>query len=99
MHQLILVAVSAVFATGLPDAPDLILANGKIFLADPSRRWAEALAIRGERITAAGSSREVLALAGPGTRTIDLRGRTVIPGINDAHQHQGSNPTDAVFLE
>ncbi len=99
MHQLILVVVSAVFATGLPDVPDLILANGKIFSADPPRRWAEAVAVRGERITAIGSSQEVLALAGPGTRKIDLKGRTVIPGINDAHQHQGSNPKNAVFLE
>jgi len=99
MHQLIFVAVSTVFATGLQDVPDLILANGKIFSADPPRRWAEALAVRGERITAIGSSQEVLALAGPRTRKIDLRGRTVIPGINDAHQHQGSKLTAAVFLE
>jgi predicted amidohydrolase YtcJ len=99
MHQLIFVAISAVFATGPPDVPDLILANGKIFSADAPRKWAEALAVRGERITAIGSSQEVLALAGPGTRKIDLKGRTVIPGINDAHQHQGSNPATAVFLE
>ncbi|MBV8487018.1 MAG: amidohydrolase family protein, partial [Planctomycetaceae bacterium] len=99
MHQLIFVAISAVFATGPPDVPDLILANGKIFSADAPRKWAEAVAVRGERITAIGSSQEVLALAGPSTRKIDLRGRTVIPGINDAHQHQGSNPATAVFLE
>jgi hypothetical protein len=72
MHQLIFVAISAVFATGPPDVPDLILANGKIFSADAPRKWAEALAVRGERITAIGSSQEVLALAGPGTRKIDL---------------------------
>src|SRR6516165_1912662 len=99
MYQLIFVAVSTVFATGLQDVPDLILANGKIFSADPPRKWAEAVAVRGERITAIGSSQEVLALAGPSTRKIDLRGRIMIPGINDAHQHQGSNPATAVFLE
>jgi predicted amidohydrolase YtcJ len=79
--------------------PDLILYQGKIFTADWPRRWSEALAVRAERITAIGSSQDVLALAGPTTRKINLGGRTVIPGINDAHLHQGSNPATAVFLE
>ncbi|MDQ2667724.1 MAG: amidohydrolase [Gemmatimonadota bacterium] len=73
-------------------APDLILTGGKVFTADSTRPWAEALAIRGERIMAVGSNDEIKALAGRGTREYPLGGRTVIPGINDAHDHVGDLP-------
>ena len=49
--------------------------------------WAEALALHGERIVAVGERAAVRALAGPGTRRIDLGGRVAIPAFNDAHQH------------
>lgn len=49
--------------------------------------WAEALAIHGAHIVAVGDRRAVRALAGPGTRRIDLDGRVAIPAFNDAHQH------------
>lgn len=68
-----------------PPAPDLLLLNARIFTADPARPWAEALAIRGERIVAVGSDAEVSALATDRTARRDLGGRTVIPGLNDAH--------------
>src|SRR5437868_1096054 len=68
-------------------APDLVLFNGKVITMDSKLPQAEALAIRGERIMAVGSSKEIGALAGPDTEEIDLGGRTVIPGINDAHDH------------
>lgn len=65
--------------------PDLVLLNGRVFTADPERPWAEALAIRGDRITGVGSTAEVSALAGASTVRRDLAGRTVLPGLNDAH--------------
>lgn len=68
-------------------APDLILHGGTVLTLDRASRVAEALAVRGGRIAAVGSSAEVLPHAGPGTRRIDLRGRTVIPGFLDAHPH------------
>src|SRR5688572_32854400 len=71
-----------------PD-PDTILTNGRVFTANPAQPWAEAIAIRGDRVIAVGSTAEVSALAGDGTRRIDVGGRTVIPGINDAHVHAG----------
>ena len=49
--------------------------------------WAEAVAIHGNRIVAAGARAAVRALAGPGTRRVDLGGRVAIPAFNDAHQH------------
>ena len=68
-------------------APTMILAGGKVFTADSARPWAEAVAIRGERIVAVGTTADVQRLAGRGTRRVDLGGRVVIPGINDAHTH------------
>ncbi|MET0647956.1 MAG: amidohydrolase [Pyrinomonadaceae bacterium] len=64
----------------------LVLTNGKVFTADARGRLAEAVAIDGERIVAAGTSREIGA-AFAGARTIDLKGRLVTPGFNDAHIH------------
>jgi predicted amidohydrolase YtcJ len=69
--------------------PDMVLINGKIFTSDAAMPYAEALAIRGNRIMAVGKTTTIQKLAGPKTQTINLGGRTVIPGINDAHDHIG----------
>lgn len=66
---------------------DLVLRGGRIFTADAARSWAEALAVRGGRITALGGNRDADAQIGPATRVIELRGRTVTPGFGDAHVH------------
>jgi predicted amidohydrolase YtcJ len=79
--------------------PDLILINGKIFTAAAARPSVQALAVRGERIVAIGESSRIVALAGPNTKRIDLAGRRVIPGINDAHDHLDIVPPDTVSLE
>jgi predicted amidohydrolase YtcJ len=79
-------------------APDLILVNGKIFTSAAARPYVQALAIRGERIVAAGDSSVIAALADPHTKKIDLGGRSVIPGINDAHDHLDVHPPGTVEL-
>ena len=66
-------------------SPDTILLNGKIVTFDSSPP--EALAVRDGKIAAIGSSAEIRALAGAGTRVIDLGSRTVIPGLIDSHIH------------
>src|SRR4051812_21680894 len=71
---------------------DLILFHGRIFTAVPDQNFTEAIAIKGERILAVGSDDVVTKLAGARTRLIDLQGRTVIPGINDAHFHFMPDP-------
>jgi predicted amidohydrolase YtcJ len=72
--------------------PDLILFNGKIFTSNANQPYVEALAIRGERIVAVGTSKEMTTLASKETKQVDVGGRTVIPGINDAHYHLGVGP-------
>jgi predicted amidohydrolase YtcJ len=66
---------------------ETVLINGKIITLDSRSRVATGLAVTDGRIVAAGSDDDVRKLAGPSTRVIDLRGRTVIPGLIDSHLH------------
>lgn len=68
-------------------AASLVLTNGKILTINARFDVAQAVAIAGERIVAVGSDRDIRALAGEGTRVIDLKGRTAMPGLIDAHAH------------
>ncbi len=70
-----------------PAAPDAVYLNGNIYPLDGVHPRAEALAVTGDKITAVGSNAAVRRLAGPSTRVIDLAGKTVVPGLIDAHCH------------
>lgn len=70
-----------------PGPADVILAGGRVQTHDAARRVADAIAVRGGRIVAVGAARGVRALAGPRTRVIELAGRLVLPGFQDAHVH------------
>ncbi len=61
--------------------------NGKVITVDDAFRIAQAIAVRGNKILAVGGNEEVLKQAGADARRIDLRGRTVIPGLIDSHAH------------
>ena len=69
------------------DQAELVLRGGRIATMDAARSWASALAVREGRIVAVGPDSVADGLVGPGTRVIDLRGRTVTPGFQDAHVH------------
>ena len=72
----------------LQQAPvDLIVTNARIYTSDVNRPVVEALAVRAGRLAFVGSNRGALALAGPKTERLDLRGKTVIAGMVDAHAH------------
>ena len=66
---------------------DLVLINGVIYTNDQGRSRVEALAVRGERIIATGTRQEIQHWVGPNTKVMDLKGRFVVPGFNDAHIH------------
>jgi predicted amidohydrolase YtcJ len=66
---------------------DLIVTGARIYTVDPSRPTAEALAIRDGRVLFVGSARGARALQGPKTQIVDATGRTIIPGMTDAHAH------------
>jgi predicted amidohydrolase YtcJ len=65
----------------------LLLRGGRVFTADPKRAWAEAVAIRGERILAVGAFDAVQAEAGSAISILDCSGCTILPGFVDAHNH------------
>jgi predicted amidohydrolase YtcJ len=67
--------------------PDSVYFNGKILKVDAAFAVAEAVSVEGGRISAVGKSADLLAKAGASTRKIDLKGRTVIPGLIDNHLH------------
>jgi predicted amidohydrolase YtcJ len=72
--------------TAASEPADLVLRGGRVWPGKGLPR-AEALAVRGERVVAVGSDAEVAAFVGPKTRVVDLKGRLVVPGFNDAHVH------------
>jgi predicted amidohydrolase YtcJ len=86
LARIVLVAAFATSAASAQSA-DVVLVNAHVITVDSADRIAQAIAIRGDRIIAVGTNAAVLRLAGPSTRRIDLAGRTVTPGLLDAHDH------------
>ena len=78
-----LIFASASFA----QRADLILTNGKIVTVEAAQPEVQAMAVRGDRILALGTTAEMQRLAGPATRIIDLHGRLAIPGFIEGHGH------------
>ncbi|RLA32613.1 MAG: hypothetical protein DRR11_07830 [Gammaproteobacteria bacterium] len=68
-------------------APDLILVNAHVVTMDAADSIAQAIAVRGDRITAVGTEQMIRPLAGPQTELIDVGGNTVTPGLIDTHNH------------
>ena len=91
IHLLLLSILALAHIKGYSQAT-YILYNGKVFTSDKKQMWAEAIAIKDERIIAVGKNSEVIKLKGKGTIMIDLDQHLVVPGFNDAHHHEG--PSD-----
>lgn len=76
-----------IVTAGFVCAEDLVLLNGKIVTVDGKFSIVKAMAVRGDRVIAAGSNEAVLAVAGDTARKVDLKGKTVLPGLADTHTH------------
>jgi predicted amidohydrolase YtcJ len=87
---MVLTVMLAACASG--PAPQTVIVNAKVFTANAAQPWAQAIAIRGDRIIAVGDTASIDAMARSDTRRIDAGGRTIVPGFNDAHQHIGIAP-------
>lgn len=74
-------------AQGGADAVTLAVVNARVWTGNPRRPWADAVAVRGDRLAAVGSSAEVRKLAGPSTRVVDAAGQFLVPGFIDTHVH------------
>jgi predicted amidohydrolase YtcJ/DNA-binding transcriptional ArsR family regulator len=85
---LLLLCASSAFAQGITNAPaDLIVTGAHIYTVDDSRPAAQAFAVRNGVFTFVGSASEAMALRGPNTRVVDMKGATIVPGLADAHGH------------
>jgi predicted amidohydrolase YtcJ len=67
--------------------PDLIIINGNVITVDKNFSIAQAVAVKNGRIMAVGKADDINTLVGKGTKIIDLKGSTLLPGINDTHCH------------
>ena len=78
---------------------DLVIINGKVLTIDKDNPISQAVAIKGEKIIAVGTTTEVSAMIEKGsTKVIDAAGRLIVPGFNDAHVHFGPHDPDYVEL-
>lgn len=85
--MMLLVAASCRTLGKTQKIADLILINGNIITVEENFPEAEALAVKGDRIISLGKNDEILKYKGEHTKVIDVEGRTVIPGLIDAHMH------------
>lgn len=95
LSRLCLLLCPALLATGAEAPPDAVFVGGKVLAVDAGFAIHEALAIRGGRVVATGSTAQIRALAAPGRTTVhELGGRMLLPGLIDSHVHA---PAAAVF--
>lgn len=94
MTKRMFAAAAAVCLTagGLPAqetsaAADTVILHAKVYTLNARQPWAEAVAVRGEKILAVGSEKEIAAYRGPSTSVIDAQGRMLLPGFTDTHTH------------
>ncbi len=81
------VSVAGWSAWAQEDSSERIFFHAKVFTGDPQNPYAEAVAIRGDKIVAVGSLTEVTGSVSPGAERIDLEGKSLFPGFIDSHSH------------
>ena len=86
IHSLLL-SVSLAAVPSPEQAPQLVVYNAQVVTVDEEFTVAEAIAVTDDRITAVGTSQEILSLADAQTQRIDAKGRTILPGLIDSHVH------------
>jgi predicted amidohydrolase YtcJ len=84
---LLSICLSSLVWTADGSSTERVLYNGKIFTGEPDHPYAEALAIRGDKIVAVGTNAEATAAVGKGAENTDLQGRCLLPGLIDSHEH------------
>ena len=95
-REFLLLVLSALFTqAAFPQSADILFFNGRIVTVDAQFRVVDSIAVRGDRVVAAGTRQEVARAVGQNTRRIDLKGKTVLPGLMDSHVHS----TEAAMYE
>lgn len=94
----LLIVLQAGSALASPPPADLVFAGGVVHTVDARGTRASSLAVRGGKIVWVGEESGARAWVGPGTRVVELAGRTVLPGFIDAHVHPGMAPNPRTAL-
>ena len=84
---LLFAAMAGASACGRSEPADLVIRNARVYTVEAGQPWAEAVAVRGERIAFVGSDQEAERFVSEGTRVIDGGGRLLLPGFIDSHNH------------
>src|ERR1700682_2494374 len=100
MSVLLLVTLGALPADRVLAPADMVIRHARVYTVDEKRVWAEAVALRGDRIAWVGSDADAAAYIGEGTKVVDAGGRLMLPGFIDSHFHVllGGNP-DVLRIE
>ncbi len=83
----VLLFVACTGTPGRPEPADLVLQGGAVYTLDAARSWAETVAVRGDTIVYVGPDAGAARFIGPDTQVVDLAGRMLLPGFQDAHVH------------
>ena len=89
--KLLLLAASLLLLTLIPapqtQTADIVFKNGNVYTANDKAPRAEAIAVKADRIIFVGTNADAQKFVGQNTRVVDLKGKTVLPGFTDSHQH------------
>jgi predicted amidohydrolase YtcJ len=102
LFNILFLCFGAASAQGLESQPaDTVVLNARVYTVNPKQPWAEALAIRGDKIVAVGSTKEMAPYRAASTKVIDAGGMLVLPGFTDSHIHllEGSVTLIRLHLE
>ena len=99
MLTVLAMAVALAASPTPPEPADLVLVSARIWTGDPKNPEAEALAVRGGRIVAVGSDKEIAAFKGAKTAVLDGKWRRVVPGFIDCHTHMTSGGFDLLAID
>jgi predicted amidohydrolase YtcJ len=84
---LLLISISLGANPRLADPADTVFINGNVYTINERQPHAEAIAVKGSKVIFVGSNKQAKAYQGKGTRVVDLKGNTVVPGLTDSHYH------------
>ena len=87
LNVLLLAAVTFPAAAESSLPADIIVVNARIYTVNPQQAWAEAIAVRGDKILAVGDKTKIETYRGKATKVIDADGRLLLPGFTDCHIH------------
>ena len=69
------------------ETADTIITNARVYTVNPQQKWAEAIAVRADKIIFVGDAKSAESYKGPSTKVIDAKGKLVLPGFTDCHVH------------